>query len=121
MNQKCIPDKQIKHWNELLDDSDSGLELDPWEDWETIHLNNFKCSIDTRLKSFYFKIKINRKDSPNCSFCDNFPETMTHTFWNNFIDILSTSMTLTLLVQKLTSFGIIEGINSLPMAFIFLI
>ena len=26
MNQKCIPCKQIKHWSELLDDSESGLE-----------------------------------------------------------------------------------------------
>ena len=39
MNQKCIPDKQMKYWSELLDDSDSGLELDSWEDGETIHLN----------------------------------------------------------------------------------
>ena len=27
MNQKCIPDKQMKYWSELLDDSDSGFRI----------------------------------------------------------------------------------------------
>ena len=92
MNQKCIPEKQMKFWSELFDDSISGMDLNSWEDWETIHLNNFKCSIDTRLRYFYFKIfhraiafnnflfKIKRKDSPNCHLCDKFPETITHIF-----------------------------------------
>ena len=25
-------------------------------DWDEIHIRNFKCSIDTRLRSLYFKI-----------------------------------------------------------------
>ena len=37
----------------LYDDSESG----PQDlDWDEIHLRNFKCSIDTRLRSFYFKL-----------------------------------------------------------------
>ena len=47
------------------------LELDSWEDWE-IHLNNFKCSIETRFLAIFLK------DSPYFSFCDKFPETITH-------------------------------------------
>ena len=61
-------------------------------DWDEIHIRNFKCLIDTRLRSFYFKIfhkaiafndflfKINRKNSPNCDFCDKFPESIIHIF-----------------------------------------
>ena len=37
MNQKCISDKQMKYWSELLDDSNSGLELYSWKDWEAIY------------------------------------------------------------------------------------
>ena len=89
MNEKCVPEKRMGNWSELEDDPDT---LVSWEDWEPIHLNNFKCSIDTRLRSFYFKLfhkaiafndflyKIKRKDSPNCSFCDKMPETFIHVF-----------------------------------------
>ena len=78
-------------------------------DWDKIHLMNFKCSIDTRLKSFYFKafhnaiafndflFKINRKDSADCSFCNLYPETIVHFFfeckiaeslWNDLINLI---------------------------------
>ena len=52
----------------------------------------FFCTIDSKLRSFYFKIchkaialndflfKIKRKDSPNCSLCDKKEETMVHLF-----------------------------------------
>ena len=60
--------------------------------WEKTHMNNFTCSINTRIRSFYFNLfhraialndfvyKIKRKDSPNCSFCKNYPETYIHLF-----------------------------------------
>ena len=57
-----------------------------------IHVRNFRCSIDTRLRSFCFKIfhkaigfydflfKINRQNCPNSDFCDKYPESVTHIF-----------------------------------------
>ena len=87
-NETCIPKNQMEFW-ENLDDANDGFED---TDWEEIHTRNFKCSIDTRLRSFYFKIfhkaiafndflfKINRKDSPNCAFCDEVPESIIHIF-----------------------------------------
>jgi hypothetical protein len=85
MIEKCIPEKRISVWNELVDDPQD-------LDWEEIHLRNFKCTIDSRLRSFYFKIfhnaiafndflyKIKRRDSPLCTFCEKMPETITHVF-----------------------------------------
>jgi len=66
-------------------------------------------SIDTRLRSFYFKLfhksialndfvfRIKRKDSPNCIFCDKEIETIVHLFcdcecvvhlWNDLLQII---------------------------------
>ena len=71
---------------------------------------NFKCTIDSRLRSFYFKIlhrtialnaflfKIKRKDSPNCSFCTKESETIIHIFcecpvvnlvWDELLSIIN--------------------------------
>ena len=77
-------------WEKLGNADDEVEETD----WDEIHIRNFKCSIDrpTRLRSFYFKIfhkaiafndflfKINRRNSPNCDFCDKFPESVIHIF-----------------------------------------
>ena len=72
-------------WTDCLDVLD---ELD----WNDIHRANFNCTIETQLRSFYFKLfhraictnqflhKIGRFDSPNCSFCKKFPETLLHLF-----------------------------------------
>ena len=70
---------------------------------------NFKCSIDSRLRSFYFKVfhnanafenflfRIKRKKSPNCVFCNNFPETITNFFcdcdivkpiWKDLVELI---------------------------------
>ena len=85
LRNNLLPDKRTIFWENLSDDPE---ELD----WEKIHLANFKCSIDTRLRTFYFKIfhnaiafndflfKIKRTDSPNCCFCKKFPETIIHFF-----------------------------------------
>ena len=74
-------------WGNSFEDN----ELDN-EDWEEIHLRNFKCTIESRLRSFYFKIfhraiafrdflfKIKRIDSPECCFCQKVPETIIHIF-----------------------------------------
>ena len=82
--EKCIPDKRICYWQDIAEEDPEDL------DWENIHLRNFKCCIDSRLRSFYFKVfhnaiafndflfKIKRKDSPDCVFCKTFPETIIH-------------------------------------------
>ncbi len=61
-------------------------------DWNGIHNANFNCTIETKLRSFYFKFfhraictnkflhKIGRADSPNCCFCKKYPETLFHLF-----------------------------------------
>ena len=77
-----VPEKKLTFWKELSDPNPVN--------WDKIFIDNFKCSISTR--SFYFKLfhkaialnnflfKIKRKNSPNCSFCDNEPETYLHLF-----------------------------------------
>ena len=59
-------------------------------DWNYIHNANLTCTIETQMRSFYFKLfhkaictnqflhKIGRTNSPNCYFCNNFPETILH-------------------------------------------
>ena len=48
----CIPENRIDFWEKLGNADDEVEETD----WDEIHIRNFKCSIDTRLRSFYFKI-----------------------------------------------------------------
>ena len=79
------PTKHTDFWEELSLSPNS-------EEWDKIHLRNFKCSIDSRIRSFYFKLfhkaislndflhKIKRKDSPNCTFCHSLSETIIHVF-----------------------------------------
>ena len=78
-------DKRYEYWNSKITVPDDII-------WEEVHKTNFTCTIETRLRSFYFKIfhntialnaflyKIKRKDSPNCVFCDNQEESITHLF-----------------------------------------
>ena len=61
-------------------------------EWNYIHYANIKCTIETQLRSSYFKLfhkaictnqflhRIGRIDSPNCYFCNNLPETILHLF-----------------------------------------
>eukprot|EP00057_Strongylocentrotus_purpuratus_P026288 XP_011680762.1 PREDICTED: uncharacterized protein LOC583642 [Strongylocentrotus purpuratus] len=84
MLESCSPERQILFWNDLQEPDEV--------DWEKTHVNNFKCTISTRIRSFYFKLfhraiglneflyKIKRKVSPNCSFCNTDPETYSHIF-----------------------------------------
>ena len=72
--EKCAPDKRICFWQDLSEEDPEHL------DWEDIHLRSFKYSIDSRPRSFFFKVfhnaiafneflfKIIRKESPNYVF-----------------------------------------------------
>ena len=101
MLDKCIPERSYVYWN-------SNINVPKDIDWEKIHKENFNCMIDTRLRSFFFKVfhkaiafnaflyKIKRKDSPNCAFCEKLPKTV-HIFcdceivspvWQDLVDIL---------------------------------
>ena len=62
-------------------------------EWNYIHNANFKCTIETQMRSFYLKLfhkaictnqflhRIGRSDSPNCYFCNDLPETILHLFF----------------------------------------
>ena len=79
-----LSERQMTFWKDL--------DCPGQVSWEKIHLNNFKCTISMRIRSFYFKLfhraiglndflyKIKRKDSPNCSLCKAAPETYVHLF-----------------------------------------
>ena len=89
MMEECNPEKRVAFWNDSF-----GLNYDSWD---KIHLNNFKCSIYTRIRSFYIKLfykaialndflhKIKKKDSPNTNFCNTEPESFTHLFDCNVV------------------------------------
>ena len=80
-----IPVKGYAFWND-------NLPVPVTNNWEKIHITNYFCTIDTKLRSFYFKIfhraialndflfKIKRKESPNCTLCNKKEETMVHLF-----------------------------------------
>ena len=85
MNVPDIPEKRYDYWKSQVTVPEETI-------WEKVHNVNFTCTIDTRLRSFYFKIfhktialndflfKINRKESPNCVFCEKKEETIVHLF-----------------------------------------
>lgn len=98
--------------------------------WADTHKNNFLCSIDTKLRSFYFKIfheaialndflfKIKRKESSKCSLCDNEEESIIHLFcecekviplWQDLLTIVSKDLKNPL---NITNFEKIFGISS---------
>lgn len=68
------------------------LEVEGEIDWANIHDNNFRCTIETQLRSFYFKIfhraictnkflhKIGKIESPLCFFCNGASESLVHLF-----------------------------------------
>ena len=88
MLDKSSPSKATTFWENQFNDTVDWHDLE----WEDIHNRNFKCTIETQLRSFYFKIfhraiafndflfKIGRKDSPLCSMCHKDPETIIHVF-----------------------------------------
>ena len=87
---KCYAEKAKVFWGNTFEDN----ELDN-EDWEEIHLRNFKCTIESRLRSFYFKIfhraiafrdflfKILKNGLSQCCFCQKVPETIMNVILSN--------------------------------------
>ena len=122
MLESSVPEKQVIFWN----DFDNPDHID----WKKTHLNNFKCTISTRIRSFYFKLfhraiglndflyKIKRKDSPNCSFCNTAPETYKHIFiecpvvkpiWDKAIKVISQKINRPLNVSTFEQmFGVVD-------------
>ena len=88
MLKKLPPEKYQNFWGNILVDSGYNVDVE----WDENHNRNIKCTIETQLRSFYFKVfykaiafnsflfKIGRKDSPLCSFCSKSPETTLHVF-----------------------------------------
>ena len=85
MLDSSTPDKQVTFWNELYDPDKVN--------WSVTHVNNFKCTINTRIRAFYFKLfhraigfndllfRIKKKRlSYNCTFCNSAPENYVHLF-----------------------------------------
>ena len=80
----ALPQKKFGKWNEIFN-----VEKDSAE-WSLIHKVNFKCTIETQLRSFYFKsfhraiatndflYKIKRSDSELCSMCNQTPDSIEH-------------------------------------------
>ena len=98
-----VPDKKYSYWSD-------NLPVPVATCWKNVHNTNFLCTINTKLRSFYFKIfhraialngflfKIKRKDSPKCSLCDKKEETIIHLFcdcekvapiWHNLLVLIS--------------------------------
>lgn len=98
--------------------------------WEKVHCINFFCNLDTKLRSFYFKVfhkaiavndflyKIKSKDSPNCSLCEKKEETLVHLFcecekvtpiWDNLVTVICQKLNSNLPV---TNFEKLVGICS---------
>ena len=103
MVDECLPENCNSFWKELCVVPES-------LNWEKIHLGNVKCTIDSRLRSFYFKvfhkaIALNDFCSRSkgetlqlFSFCNKVEETMIHVFlqcdkvkpiWNDVIKIIN--------------------------------
>ena len=47
--ESVFPQKRSDKWNDIFN-----IEKDN-EDWSLVHKVNFKCTIETQLRSFYFK------------------------------------------------------------------
>lgn len=86
MLEQVLPEKTQNYWEEIIPDLGES-------DWKEIHGRNYKCTIETQLRSFYFKVfhktialneflhKIGRKDTPLCEFCHKHSETIIHLFY----------------------------------------
>ena len=80
------PVKAEHFWADALGINDDDV------DWPSIHESNFKSTIETQIRAFYFKVfhrvictnqflhKIGRTDSPLCYFCQNSSESYIHMF-----------------------------------------
>jgi len=67
---------------------------DVYFNWKTLYSLPFKVTKDPKLRWLQYRInhrilgtntllkKMNIRDNENCSFCNNFPETLCHLFWD---------------------------------------
>ena len=82
--ESVFPQKRSDKWNDIFN-----IEKDN-EDWSLVHKVNFKCTIETQLRSFYFKsfhgaiatndflYKIKRSDTELCNLCERLPDSIEH-------------------------------------------
>ena len=102
VNKKKIPKHAYPVLRNVRYDSSCEKRTGKWKDiffindeivqWDAIHMNNYKCTIETQLRSFYFKVfhdiiglnaflfKIKKIEDPKCKFCTQEPETVCHLF-----------------------------------------
>lgn len=121
------PVKSQGKW--LTEDLFSNVQVN----WENTYQLPFLCTTETKLRVFQFKflhrrvatndflLKIGKKETDSCSFCDCSPETRiffgTQTFWNNVSQWTSEELDLTIL--NITPFspalclGLIDNISNL--------
>ena len=77
-------------WNFLLSNNYDGVENTV--DWNAVYKSVFSATIETKLRSFQIKLNLRAivtnitlygfgiKDTENCDFCKQFPETLMHIF-----------------------------------------
>ena len=81
---QLLPQDRSNKWNDIFD-----VDVNA-EDWALIHRNNFRCTIETQLRSFYVKTfhkaiatndflyKIKRSDTELCSLCNLIKDSIQH-------------------------------------------
>jgi hypothetical protein len=101
-----------------------------FKQWSTVFLIPFKCTLDTKLRWFQFRLthrilgtnyfleKIGKKDSNLCTFCKNSEETILHIFcecpiiltlWINVVKWIKEKLNLNLRMDKeMQLFGILN-------------
>ena len=118
-----VPAKRYAYWSD-------NLPLPVNINWEKVHCTNIFCTLDTKLRSFYFKVfhraiavndflfKIKRKESPKCTLCEKKEETLVHLFcecekvtpiWHDLLTIISQNLDSNITV---TNFEKLFGICS---------
>ena len=120
------------------------LNVDDDVDWSIIYENNFNCSIETKLRAFYFKIfhkaictnkflnKIGRSDSPLCHFCKKVDETQVHMFcecekisplWDDLVSFIQNKRGIVLtyqIIRKCLVWRLRKLSITMPLIFLFL-
>jgi hypothetical protein len=101
-----------------------------FKQWSTVFLIPFKCTLDTKLRWFQFRLthrilgvnsfleKIGRKDSNLCTFCQNSEETILHIFcecpiiltlWRNVVKWIKEKLNINIRMDKeMQLFGILN-------------
>ena len=122
-----ISSKEVKR--KFIDKWESKLDISyTFKKWSVIFLIPFKCTVDTKLRWFQFRLthrilgvnsfleKIGRKDSNLCTFCKEKEETILHIFcecpnilklWENVIKWIKDKTNITIIMDRqIQLFGI---------------